>query len=105
MHTSKSRSVTNLAAVQAAQYASTPHLFVFESSDDAAALKKPAPIYQSAADLRRPQQAVQKITEKYDSYRSLAREEDTSLAVREADIAQVESFFAGHRTQVSPCCL
>jgi len=103
MKTPKSKSVTNLAHVQA-QYASTPHLFVFQNDDDAV-LKKPEPIYQSAVDVRASQQvaAAQKISEKYDSYRNLAREEEQTLAVADADIAQVESFFAGHKTQVIVC--
>ena len=105
MPTSKSRSVTNLAAQQAAQYASTPHLFVFQSSDDAPALSKPSPIYQSATDVRRPkgdEVAARRIAEKYDSYRNLAtRDEEHALTVGEMDIAQVEAFFAGHKTQVS----
>ncbi|KAF0300895.1 hypothetical protein FJT64_026721 [Amphibalanus amphitrite] len=103
MKASKSRSEASLAPAPA-QYASTPHLFVFQSNDDAAVLRKPEPIYQSAADIRagRRLSAAQTISEKYDSYHSLARD-DEPLAVDEADVAQIEAFFAGHKTQVIVC--
>ena len=100
MKASKSRSEASLAPAPT-QYSSTPHLFVFQSNEDAAVLKKPEPIYQSAADIRagRRLSAAQAISEKYDSYHSLARE-DEPLAVDDADVAQIEAFFSGHKTQV-----
>ena len=103
MKTSKSRSEASLAPSQTPQYASTPHLFVFQSSDDADVLHKrePQPIYQSAADVAagRRLSAAQTISEKYDSYHSLARE-DQPLVVSDADVTQIEAFFAGYKTQV-----
>ena len=100
MKTAKSRSEASLAPTPT-QYASTPHLFVFQSNEEAPVLKQPEPIYQSAAELRgdRPLSAAHAISEKYDSFHSLARQEEP-LAVEDADVAQIEAFFAGHKTQV-----
>ncbi|XP_037070610.1 uncharacterized protein LOC119091825 [Pollicipes pollicipes] len=106
MKSAKSDSVASLTAVPA-QYASTPHLFVFQANEEAAVLHKPEPIYQSAVDVRAGRlAAARRISERYDSYRSLARDADDDeqpLAVSQADVAQVESFFAGHKTSVIVC--
>ncbi|KAK3859723.1 hypothetical protein Pcinc_018178 [Petrolisthes cinctipes] len=103
---------------QVPHYASTPHLFVYQAAEDEdevdmhIPLKDPKePIYSSAIDIRKVAaskevEAVQRITEKYDSLRALTerREEiEDPLAVTEEDVSRIETFFRGHKTQLWVC--
>ncbi|XP_063613955.1 uncharacterized protein LOC134787162 [Penaeus indicus] len=97
-------------------HASTPHLFVYQAADDEdevdhAPKDCKEPIYSSAIDIRKATaskeaEAVRRITEKYDSLRALTdRRDDVDdpLAVTDEDVARIETFFRGHKTQLWVC--
>lgn len=107
-------------------YASTPHLFVYQAAEDedeidsassssTASSSSPKdskePIYSSAIDIRKVTaakevEAVRRINEKYDSLKALTDRRDDlddPLAVTDDDVARIETFFRGHKTQLWVC--